>query len=259
MAQKTNLNVSPYYDDFNPDNNYHRVLFKPGYPVQARELTTLQSILQHQIEQNGKHFFKEGSVVIPGSIKTDIPVPLVKIEDTYNGTPISLYFDKLIGKKLRGSISGVLAEVVFILSQEESEQNSYTLYLRYLQNGGANFENTEFSDGETLLLQSDLTYGNLGYTIPSGEGICSIVSSNSKGLGSIAFVTEGVYFVRGFFVDVKPQKILLDQYGVAPSYKIGFNINESVISANQDSNLYDNAKGFSNYTAPGADRIKIEL
>ena len=259
MAQKTNLNVSPYYDDFNPENNYHKVLFKPGYPVQARELTTLQSILQHQIEQNGRHFFKEGSVVIPGSIKTDIPVPLVKVEDTYNGTPISLYFDKLNGKKLRGAVSGVLAEVVFLLDREESEEQSYTLYLRYLQNGGVNFENTQFFDGESLVLQSDLTYGNLGYTIPSGEGICSIVSTNSKGFGSIAFVTEGVYFVRGFFVDVKPQKILLDQYGVVPSYKIGFDIVESIVSANQDGNLYDNAKGFSNYTAPGADRLKIQL
>lgn len=259
MAQKTNLNVSPYYDDFNPEKNYHKVLFKPGYPVQARELTTLQSILQHQIEQNGKHFFKEGSVVIPGEVNTDIPVPLVKIEDTYNGTPISLYFDNLLGKKLRGAISGVLAEVVFILSKEESEQESYTLYLRYLQNGGVDFQNNEFSDGESLLLESDLTYGNLGYTIPTGEGICSIVSTNSKGFGSLAFVTSGVYFVRGFFVDVKPQKILLDQYGVTPSYKIGFDINESVISPNQDPSLYDNAKGFSNYTAPGADRLKIEL
>ena len=41
MSQITNLNVSPYYDDFDSDNNYHRVLFKPGYPIQARELTTL--------------------------------------------------------------------------------------------------------------------------------------------------------------------------------------------------------------------------
>ena len=49
MAQSTNLNVSPYFDDFNADDNYYKVLFKPGLPVQARELTGLQSILQDQI------------------------------------------------------------------------------------------------------------------------------------------------------------------------------------------------------------------
>ena len=46
MLQKTNLNISPYYDDFNKDKNFYKVLFKPAYPVQARELTGLQSLLQ---------------------------------------------------------------------------------------------------------------------------------------------------------------------------------------------------------------------
>ena len=58
MSQLTNLNVSPYFDDFNADNDYYRILFKPGYPVQARELTGLQSMLQNQIEKFGQHFFK---------------------------------------------------------------------------------------------------------------------------------------------------------------------------------------------------------
>ena len=39
MSQQTNLNVAPYFDDFDAANDYHRVLFKPGVPVQARELT----------------------------------------------------------------------------------------------------------------------------------------------------------------------------------------------------------------------------
>ena len=65
MPQETNLNVSPYFDDFDPDKNYYRVLFKPGLPVQARELTSLQAILQDQVEQVGTHLFKEGSIVIP--------------------------------------------------------------------------------------------------------------------------------------------------------------------------------------------------
>ena len=58
MAQQTNLNVSPYFDDFDPNDNYQKILFKPGYPVQARELTGLQSILQNQIEKFGQHFLK---------------------------------------------------------------------------------------------------------------------------------------------------------------------------------------------------------
>ena len=71
MPQNTNLNVNPYFDDFDKNKNFNKVLFKPGTPVQARELTTLQSILQDQIEKFGQHMFKEGSVVIPGSVAYD--------------------------------------------------------------------------------------------------------------------------------------------------------------------------------------------
>ncbi len=80
MPQKTNLNVSPYYDDFDKANNFYKVLFKPGQPVQARELTTLQSMLQNQVESFGSHIFKEGSMVVPGNINVDTDYHSVKIE-----------------------------------------------------------------------------------------------------------------------------------------------------------------------------------
>jgi len=66
MTQKTNLNAAPYYDDFDKDKNYVRTLFRPGFAVQARELTQLQSQLQYQIEAHGSHIFKEGAAVVPG-------------------------------------------------------------------------------------------------------------------------------------------------------------------------------------------------
>ena len=63
MPITTDLNVSPYYDDYSANNKFHRVLFQPSVPVQARELTQLQSMLQHQIEQMGAFTFKEGSII----------------------------------------------------------------------------------------------------------------------------------------------------------------------------------------------------
>ena len=68
MTQNTNLNVSPYFDDFSESKNYKKVLFKPGFPVQSRELTTLQSILQNQIEKFGEHIFKDGASVTGGGV-----------------------------------------------------------------------------------------------------------------------------------------------------------------------------------------------
>ena len=100
MSQETNLNVSPYFDDFDSNKDYYKVLFKPGYPIQARELTSLQSILQNQVEQYGKHLFKEGSVVVSGQLKYENPLYAVEIESSFNGASVSLYFEQIFGKNL---------------------------------------------------------------------------------------------------------------------------------------------------------------
>jgi hypothetical protein len=257
MPQQTNLNVSPYFDDFNVDDNYYKVLFKPGQPVQARELSNLQSILQNQVEQFGNHIFKEGSVVIPGQISLDNPFHAVEIESEFNNLPISLYFNEILTATVRGSLSGVSAKVVFVLDKNFSEKNNYTLYVQYLESGGAEFENKVFFDGESLITETPITYS--GITIQSGQQICNTIASNSTSDGSAVNVASGVYFVRGIFAKVKDQRILLDQYGTEPTYKVGFNIVEKIITALEDEALYDNSQGFSNYAAPGADRFQLEL
>ena len=89
MAQLTDLNVSPYYDDFSKDKDFHRVLFRPGFAVQARELTTLQSILQNQIEQHGNHMFKEGTVVIPGQLSTMRQFQTLRLAGTFANETIN--------------------------------------------------------------------------------------------------------------------------------------------------------------------------
>lgn len=257
MPQETNLNVSPYFDDFDIDKDYYRVLFKPGYPIQARELSTLQSILQNQVEQYGKHTFKEGSVVIPGQLKYENPLYAIEIEDLYNGAPVSLYFEQLLDKKLKGLVSGVTAQVVYVLKNLESERGNYTLYVKYLGSGGENFDVRVFQDGETLALESPLTYGN--FTIQVGEGVCNTIASNASSEGSAVSIAEGIYFVRGVFARVSSQTIILDQYSTLPSYKVGFNIIEEIVTSDEDESLFDNAQGYSNYAAPGADRFRITL
>ena len=107
MSQKTNLNISPYYDDFNEDNNFYRVLFRPGRPVQARELTTLQSILQNQVKSFGNHIFKEGSMVIPGGVLYDNKYYSIKIDSEHLCLPVNLYLNNFKGKTLRGQNSGI--------------------------------------------------------------------------------------------------------------------------------------------------------
>mgnify|MGYP003643551921 CR=1 FL=1 len=257
MPQETNLNVSPYFDDFDANKSFYKVLFKPGYPIQARELTTLQSIFQNQVEQFGNHIFKEGSAVIDGQLAFDNPFPAIQVESQFNGAPISLYFNLLVGKKIRGASSNVVAKVEAGISDTNSTKGYYTLYLSYVQSGGNDFTSQHFEDGETLLLEEPLIYNN--FTIQSGQGICNTISTNASASGSAAAVKDGIYFIRGVFAKVNAQRILLDQYGINPSYRVGFEIIENFVTADTDESLFDPAQGFSNYAAPGADRLAIDL
>ena len=89
MPQSTNLNVSPYYDDFDVNKDFYRVLFRPGYSIQSRELTTLQSILQNQVESIGKNIVKEGSMVVPGEVSYNNSYNYIKISSFSQGFALS--------------------------------------------------------------------------------------------------------------------------------------------------------------------------
>jgi Domain of unknown function (DUF4815) len=253
MPQQTNLNIAPYYDDFDINKNYHKVLFKPGYPVQARELTTLQSILQNQIEQHGNFTFKEGSIVIPGQINYNNQFNAVKIENSYLGVDVGLYVNDLVGKTIKGDDSKVEAKIAYVLPANEVGNEYTTLYVSYLASG-INNDQLKFSDNEKLVLEEAFTMGAI--SIQAGEGF-SVTTTDATPVGSAVILSSGVYFLRGNFVSVTDQILILDPYSNTPSYKVGFDILEEIITSDDDSSLNDNAQGFSNYAAPGADRFKI--
>ena len=256
MAQKTDLNINPYFDDFDPEKNFYKVLFKPGYPVQARELTTLQSILQNQVESFGSYIFKDGTVVRPGNISYDSQFYAVKLNQTNIGIDVSLYINNLIGKTITGQVSGTSAKVQFVALPDGAQVEDLTIYVKY-SNSNNNYTFNQFQDGESLISDENITYGNT--TINAGTPLASLISLNATAVGSAASIGEGTYYIRGYFANVSKQTIILDNYTNTPSYRVGLQIQELLINAKDDSSLYDNAKGFSNFSAPGADRFKLNL
>jgi hypothetical protein len=256
MAQKTNLNINPYFDDFDSTKNFYKILFNPGRPIQARELTTLQSVLQDQIESFGSHIFKEGAMVIPGAITFDSQFYAVKLNSTNFGVPIDLYIDQFIGKIITGQTSGVSASIDFVAYPDGDEIENTTIYVKYLDSDNNNVFNP-FLPGEQLVANENIIYGNT--TINAGTPFASLISSDATTIGSSASVSDGIYFIRGTFVRVNKERIILDPYGNLPSYRVGFKVTESIVTAKDDDSLYDNAKGFSNFAAPGADRFKIAV
>jgi len=81
MPLQTNLNVNPYWDDFNESKDYYKILFRPGVSVQTRELNQLQTILQNQVERFGNHLFKSGTIVSGCNFTYNSFAPYIKILD----------------------------------------------------------------------------------------------------------------------------------------------------------------------------------
>ena len=258
MPQSTDLNKSPYYDDFSDGKNYYKVLFKPGVTVQTRELTTLQSILQNQIEKFGSKFFSEGSIVIPGGFAYDNTFNAVEVESTFKGIDVESYYQNMVGKTVTGKITGVTAKVVKVASKSDTEQST-TLYVKYLNSSPNDFESEIFENGEELITNDDVAVGN-SYIFSGSEivKIASPLGRSAMSVGSAAKIEDGVYFIRGYFVNVSSDTIILDYYSNTPSLRVGLAITEEIIDSNEDTSLNDNAQGFSNYAAPGADRLQIK-
>ena len=257
MPQNTNLNIAPYFDDFDKDKNFYKVLYRPGFPIQARELTTMQSILQNQIEAIGQHFFKEGAMVIPGQVGYDLNVQAILLQQSFLGVDVETYREQLTGRIVEGITTGVKAKILYSIPASESDRGYITLYVKYIDSGDTTSAESikTFQDNEQLLADREITFG--ASLIEVGSPFAQLLPVNSSSVGSAAYIAAGVYFMRGHFVDVSDAYILLDQYGNNPSYRVGLSISESIITPEDDESLNDNAAGSSNYSAPGAHRFRI--
>lgn len=122
-----NKNTYPYFDDYNEDKKYLQILFRPGYAVQSRELSQMQTMLQKQVERFGKHVFKEGAMVIPGGISLDSNYAFVKLQNQFSGTDITVA--DFLGKQVTGLTSGAVATVLSVETKTTTDPN--TLYLKY--------------------------------------------------------------------------------------------------------------------------------
>jgi len=255
MAQIKNLNVSPYYDDFDKDDNFHKVLFRPGFAVQARELTTLQSILSDQVELQGKHIFKEGTVVIPGQLSLSTYYTNVQLASTFGGETIvpSQFYNATNPVIITGSTSGVKAKVIGYADATSTTQP--ILYLQYLQSGTDNVTES-FSDAENITADITITH-----TTSYAAGVASLTTfeTSASQIGSSVKLESGVYFVRGTFVRCLEQTLILSNTSITESARVGFIITETLVTPEADATLTDNATGSTNYAAKGAHRLQITL
>ena len=243
-----NFNADPYYDDFDETKNFHRILFKPGVAVQARELTQLQTSIQNQIKRFGDNIFKEGTIVYGGERAYDRNYEAVKLQASYNdGTTTYIANTELaglIGDEIYGTTSGVRALVVNVVASTTGGDPP-TIYVKYT-NSGTDKQTYTFADNEVIVN----SFNNKKYK--------SLVT-NATAIGTSYTITSGVAYVKGYFVYFPLQTLILNKYLNIDTAIVVFNVNESIKTFTQDSTLLDPASGSYNFAAPGADRYYIEL
>jgi len=235
------FNVNPYNDDFEADNgpkenNYMRILFKPGYAVQARELTQIQTAIQNQIKLFGDHIFQDGSQVLGGHLTYDNAVISLKIENQFSNTDVDVtdFLNQLITNN-----SGTSNKKARVIAVDDTQEYK-TLMIRYIRG-------ITFTDGEVIKV------------VPGDTPKATLLATNSANVGSVVSINQGVFYVNGFFVNVPEQTIVLDPYSNNPTYRIGLEIDETIIDESADSTLLDPAQESFNYQAPGADRYQFNL
>lgn len=241
--------VYPYYDDFNEAKNFHRILFRPGFPVQSRELTQLQTILQNQIERFGRHVFQNGSPVIGG--KVNIPTfsytsiklnpanelgQTVDVEQFLNNT-MNLVGAQNPATELFTDDNTVQFKVVAVTAATLNDPP--TIYGTYI---GSRM----FADGDVIKLQGEQSFALLQ-------------AESSHTQSSLAFINDSIFFINGYFVKIPSQAAVIGKYTTTPYCKVGLEINDEFVTESTDTTLLDPAQGASNYQAPGAARYQLTL
>jgi hypothetical protein len=260
------LNRAPYFDDYGSDKNYLKILFKPGRPVQARELNQIQSISQNQIESFANHIFKNGSKVsnARGSFNAKSYVRLQPLSpwktDVANpdGYPVDLTPFKP-GMRVYGVTSGIPAIIVKTVEAENGDPPTlYIVYTGTAVDGKTKFfipgEVIKFTDNNGIAVYSAKVKcpGCAGATIdPDTIAPC--------GQGQIFTIDEGIFYYEGMFIENARQDIVVSKYGEVANCKLGFDFVQTIVTSDDDMSLLDNALGYPNSTAPGADRYKVEL
>lgn len=277
-------NSSPYYDDYSESKQFVRILFRPGFAVQARELTQLQTILQNQIKSFGEHVFEDGSLVSGGQI-AEATINYVRVDQTditkstdsgstYNSVTsdeeITLAYQSAVNSEFgvgNGSYANSVGRIVHQLEQNDDTIDTYGyLFFQYLRGdttlSSSNVIEFEAENGTRYRFRAKASGGNLPVT-----GKCRVVTTQ-----------PGLYFVDGVFIITTEQKtvpytlstssantedgetvIIGGKIFTNPSARVGFRVTDTIVTSAEDSSLLDPANGFSNFSGTGADRLQKSL
>ena len=223
VQDSLNFTSGPYYDDFSELNNFYRVLFRPSYAVQARELTQSQTILQDQITKLANTHYSDGDLVSGGGLIIDTGLASIKLENQFDSVDIvANAFQNTVISGASDTTGTARAYVIGVVPRDAEDMN--TLIVRY-------FTDKQFGDGITVSTDDD----SVQATTTSATGPSKI--PNASNVASLVSVQESVYYMSGFLNYVPEQYMVLEKYSDAPDYSVGFYIDEIIVDENDANTL----------------------
>ena len=128
------------------------------------------------------------------------------------------------------------------------------MYVHYISSG-SDLESTQFQNSEQIFADKSITHTTT-YAINTNS---ATTHTTANQIGSAITSNNGVYFIRGTFVQLGEQTVVLSDTDQQPSARIGVTLNEELVTPEVDESLTDNATGASNFAAKGAHRLKMSL
>ena len=271
MAINTTLyQSSPYFDDYvssgNEAKGHLKILFKPGLPVQTRELNQLQTLIQSQVDRFGSHVFEEGSKVINGDVTIDGNLFWADVTLTHAdlkiGSSSPTAADVATRLALLTNVDSVTLEspesislTADVVSVEAitttTSTTKYRLFLRYTKK-----TQTKALFGTDVTIRAKNTIS--GTSVTSGTSIGTVAAA---GFATKLHVDKGIFFVAGHFVNVEATDVIIERPDADTRLtgRLAFKVTEAIKTTADDSSLFDNATGVPNTSEPGADRYTISL
>ena len=179
------LNTSPYFDDYDEDKKFVRVLYRPGRAVQARELTQAQTLQQVQTRRFAEYFFKQGALVDGCEQNLDLNLSFVKLQTNYNGSEVDV--EDFNGSIVYGANSGIKAYCGVVADIDGDDPK--TLFVSYATNGTqvltVNTAPSTLTPGNTITFSTGNTATIEAYYTDPITGLNKIFVSNTSGTLSV--------------------------------------------------------------------------
>jgi len=175
------LNTSPYFDDYDEEKKFVRILYRPGRAVQARELSQAQTLQQVQTRRFAEYFFKQGALVEGCEQNLDLNLNFVKLQPTYNSNTVAVAnFD---GSIIYGANSGIKAYCGLVTDIDGDDPK--TLFISYATNGTqvltVNVAPSTLTSGNTITFSTGNTATIEAFYTDPISGAIRIFVSNTTG------------------------------------------------------------------------------